>query len=164
MIFTLGIAYLTGCAEQSYRPRMQDLKIGDNISIYSESNLALAQDKADKLCGSHAYFLIDFKNGLSLRDAQYQSITFNCDVEQAAHSGNQEAREIQNKKSLDAHKEYVRTVEKIKDARRKAADPNKYESYTETDAYGNVRTYSFFGGKTCESTITTEGAAYSHCQ
>lgn len=163
ILVALALSVLAGCAPP-IRYEYQDMKIGSLIDIYSESSMALAQDKADKMCGSHAYFIINLKEDTPPPDDRYQSIRFSCDLSLAASEGSDEARKIQHEKTVAAYREYVGKMQQLKEARRKRADPSKYESYTETDPDGTVRSYNFFGGKSCEAIVYSTGSAETHCE
>lgn len=160
-LVTIGLMVaLTGCVS----PR-QDTKSTSYVDIYSTTSVAIAQDRADKLCGSHAYLLDRAYDAKSARTSNIQrSIPFNCDLDQAAYSGSSEARDISLKKTEEAYKDYYKAIYQQKEMRRKNADPAKYESYTETDPDGTVRTYGFSNGKSCETIVHTDGTARASCE
>lgn len=162
VIVSVTSILLVGCAPP---PKMaqKDQKIGNRVTIFAADNLLQAQARADQLCGSHAFFIIDLRSNATSTYGDLYGIRYNCDLAEAAIDGSNEAKKIQHDKEVEAYKKYVRTTEDIKEQRRKRANPNKYESYTETDSYGNVRTYSFFNGQSCEASITAEGSAQTHC-
>ncbi|MGT8792201.1 hypothetical protein [Klebsiella oxytoca] len=163
IIAALIIATLSGCS-QPPKSTLQDQKYGSSVTIFSANNLMQAQAKADQLCGSHAFFIRDSRSNNEYLYSNVYGIEYQCNVVDAAYYGNPEARKLQHDKEIEAYKNYVKTTEEIKESRRKNADPNKYESYTETDPYGNVRSYNFFNGRVCESTVTTGGTAETHCE
>ncbi|MDL0064797.1 hypothetical protein [Enterobacter chengduensis] len=154
---------LIGCTPPKI-PVQKDQRLGNRVTIFAADNLLQAQARADQLCGAHAFFVIDLRSDSTSTYGDLYGIRYNCNLEEAAIDGSAEARKIQHDKEVEGYKEYVRTTENIKEERRKRAAPNKYESYTETDSYGNVRTYSFFNGQTCEASVTAEGAAQTHCE
>lgn len=94
---------------------------------------------------------------------KYPSIPFNCDLEQAAYEGSTEAKEIKMQRIESAYKNYYKAQYQLKESRRKNSNPNKYESYTETDPDGTIRSYSFHNNKSCESIVTTDGKAETKC-
>ncbi|MEN0581921.1 hypothetical protein AAIG39_23390 [Phytobacter palmae] len=154
---------LTSCATQ---PKDTVNSIG-YVYIYSTTSVAIARDRADKLCGSKAYFLDQEYENQKLMQMYHPinnpSIQFNCNLEQAAYSGSTEAKEIKMKTIEAAYKEYYKAQYQLKEVRRKNADPNKYESYTETDPDGAIRSYSFHDNKSCETIVTTDGKAETKC-
>ena len=57
----------------------------------------------------------------------------------AAYQGSQEAKDIKMKRIEEAYKEMYKAQYELKEVRRKNADPNKLESYTERDPDGTIR-------------------------
>ncbi|EAM5558414.1 hypothetical protein ABG178_004746 [Salmonella enterica] len=166
MIVALTAASLVGCSTNHVAPVREDEKTGSYVYIFSTRSTTIAQAKADKMCGSHSYFI----SNPEMVDASFYMlypIRFNCDLNQAAYEGSAEAIKILKEENLSAQEKaytnYMRETEKIKETRRKNANPNKYESYTITDPDGTIRSYSFFGGKTCESISYSSGTAETHC-
>ncbi|MDI7679038.1 hypothetical protein QLY75_21190 [Cronobacter sakazakii] len=142
ILATLAIG-LAGCAPT--QPKDQKY-IGSTVDIYSTSSVAIAQDRADKLCGSHAYFVSndnDLKEVLGKYASPDPKIRFNCDLEMAAYLGSKEAYEIKMKRTEQAYKEMYKAQYRLKEARRRNADPKKLESYKERDPDGTIRSYSF---------------------
>lgn len=163
MIIITLLSPLIGCAPKgSATP--QDFKSGSDVFIYSESSVASAQDRANRMCGSHAYFIVDLREKNPKPFDPKYAINFNCDVKQASELGNSDAYKIQQEKAKSAYQEYIGEMQRLKEARRKRADPNKYESYTETDPDGTVRSYNFFNGKSCEVNISSSGNAGTYCE
>ncbi|MCX8986116.1 hypothetical protein [Citrobacter portucalensis] len=135
------------------------------VYIYSTSSVAIARDRADKLCGSHAFFLDSNypRRNYTYYTEQHPSIPFNCNLEQAAYEGSTEAKEIKMKNIESAYKDYYKAQYQLKEIRRKNANPAKYESYTETDPDGTIRSYSFHDNKSCETVVTVNGKAETKC-
>lgn len=162
ILFVSAVAIsLVSCSSQ---PKDKIDGIG-YVYIYSTSSVAIARDKADKLCGSHAYFMdekYESRNYHYIKE-QYPSIPFNCDLEQAAYEGSTEAKEIKMKNLEEAYKENYIAQYKLKEVRRQSANPKKYESHTETDPDGTIRSYSFYDNKSCETIYTTDGKSETTC-
>lgn len=161
IIGTMAIA-LIGCVP---KPPQDEKSAGGYVNIYSTSSVAIAQDRADKLCGGKAY-LTDNENSPN-RYYSYKptfpKIEFNCDIEMAAYLGNEEAKKIKMKRIEEAYKEMYKAQYELKEVRRKNADPKKLESYTERDPDGTIRSYSFFNGKSCEAITYPDGTGKTTC-
>lgn len=163
IIGTMAIA-LIGCVPKP--PQDEKSAGGYVVDIYSTSSVAIAQDRADKLCGSHAYYVSndnDLTKVMGRYAPSFPKIRFNCDLEMAAYLGSKEAKEIKMKRIEEAYKEMYKAQYELKEVRRKNADPNKLESYTERDPDGTIRSYSFLDGKSCESIVYPDGTGKTTC-
>ncbi|EAP4832911.1 hypothetical protein EGS93_18710 [Salmonella enterica] len=150
---------LVGCAPKP----PEDRKSGSFIYIYSTTSKAIAQDRADKLCGGHAFYTSNGHLFASKYGPRYPAIEFNCDLDMAAYQGSQEAKDIKMKRIEEAYKEMYKAQYELKEVRRKNADPKKLESYTERDPDGTIRSYSFLDGKSCESIVYPDGTGKTTC-
>lgn len=162
IIGTMAIA-LIGCVP---KPPQDKKSAGGYVDIYSTSSVAIAQDRADKLCGSHAYYVSndnDLTKVMGKYAPSFPKIRFNCDLEMAAYLGSKEAKEIKMKRIEEAYKEMYKAQYELKEVRRKNADPKKLESYTERDPDGTIRSYSFLNGKSCESIVYPDGTGKTTC-
>lgn len=151
---------LVGCVP---KPPEDKRSIGGFVDIYSTTSTAIAQDRADKLCGGHAYFVINEHTLPKIVVTGTPGIRFNCDIDMAAHQGSKEAKDILMKRLEEAYKDMYKAKYEQKEARRRSADPKKLESYTERDPDGTIRSYSFLNGRSCESIVYPDGTGTTTC-
>ncbi|HHC5227318.1 TPA: hypothetical protein ACN5P3_004082 [Citrobacter freundii] len=150
---------LVGC--ESTPP--EDKNFGGFVYIYSTTSKAIAQDRADQMCGGHAYYIYNEHLHASEYGPRYPAIKYNCDLDMAASEGSQEAREIKKKRLEEAYSKLIGAHYELKESRRQNADPNKLESYTERYPDGTTLSYSFYKGKSCETITYTDGTGTTTC-
>lgn len=158
------VSTLTGCAGIPIRT-VPDSLVAGRVEIYSTPLVFFAQQKADALCGKHAYLQDRSYSAASNAEKTAKgipaSIPFACTLDDATYST--EADKEKMKQIEASYINYYKAVEKQKEVRRRNADPRKLESHTETGPDGEIRSYSFLNGKTCE-TIARGGSVETHCE
>ncbi|WP_313437781.1 hypothetical protein [Atlantibacter hermannii] len=149
-----------GCVVQK-----EDARSGYLVTVFSTQSTTIAQNRADELCGKHAFFLDQIYS--AKRNIRQAGIPFSCDFDYAV-IGSTEVINIKNARNQRIHdeetKKYNEGLKAIRDIRRRvaAAEPHNMGIYSDVGPNGEIMTQSFYSGVECNSIAGANGG-HSEC-
>lgn len=162
--FFIIIISLIGCSSQKNSTDQKDIDNG-KVRIYSTHNFVVAQQRADVMCGAHAYYLdLEHESNKklvklnSVNKVIYDYIPFNCDLFDAAKSGSIEAKPIAKEQLKLMYNDLDKAKETQYGVHKSYAEKHGGDSYSIVNPDGSIEAHSIdSSGVACHSTVSIAG-------